>query len=248
MSAKICAVMQPTYLPWIGYFDLIDQADIFVFLDNVQFSKQSWQQRNRIRTKTGLQWLTVPVFSKGKLHQLVNQVTIIQPNLFPRTHLRAIEMNYYRASFFEKYFPEFKKIMVDSSELLSELNINIISWACSVMGIKTELWQSSDLGIEGKRSSLLVQICNKFNVNNYLSTMGAKEYLTEDYNNFLSHGIRILLHNYEHPEYSQVYTPFLPYAGIIDLLFNEGEHSLEIVRSGRKEPSPLIRGKDAYAI
>jgi hypothetical protein len=219
----------------------MDQADIFVFLDNVQFSKQSWQQRNRIRTQKGLEWITVPVLSKGKLHQLINQVTIIQSNLFPRTHLRAIEMNYERAPFFKKYFPEFRKFLTDGSISLSELNMSIISWASSVMEIKTKLVRSSDLSIQGKRSFLLVEICNKFNANNYLSTIGAREYLKEDYNEFLSYGIKVLLHNYDHPEYSQVYSPFLPYAGIIDLIFNEGERSLEIIRSGRKAPSLLIR-------
>lgn len=239
MSAKICAVMQPTYLPWIGFFDLIDQADIFVFLDNVQFSKQSWQQRNRIRTHKGLEWMTVPVLSKGKLHQLINQVTIISSNIFPRTHLRAVEMNYKRAPFFEKYFPDYRTLLTDGSESLSELNIRIISWACSVMGIDTKWLRSSELDAQGQRSPLLVQLCHKVEADTYLSTMGAKEYLTEDYHEFFSQGIKVWLHNYDHPEYSQVYQPFVPYAGIIDLIFNEGERALEIIRSGRKAPSWL---------
>ena len=122
---------------------------------------------------------------------------------------------------------------------LSELNIRIISWACSVMGIDTKWLRSSEADVQGERSSLLVQLCHKLEANNYLSTVGAKEYLIEDYNEFSSHGIKVWLHNYDHPEYSQVYKPFIPYAGIIDLIFNEGERSLEIIRSGRKAPSLL---------
>ena len=99
------AISQPTYLPWIGYFDLIDQVDVFVLLDDVQFEKRSWQQRNRIKTPLGLQWLTVPVISRGRREQLINQVEIETPQ-FSRDHCRAVEHNYRRAQFFEHYFNE----------------------------------------------------------------------------------------------------------------------------------------------
>src|SRR5580704_12957199 len=99
------AISQPTYLPWLGYFDLIDQVDVFVLLDNVQFEKQSWQQRNRIKTPTGLQWLTVPVIFRGRFGQLIKDVEIREAE-FWRNHLRAIELNYRRARFFHQYFEE----------------------------------------------------------------------------------------------------------------------------------------------
>jgi hypothetical protein len=239
VSDKTCVIMQPTYLPWIGYFDLMDQADVFIFLDNVQFSKQSWQQRNRIRTKKGLEWLTIPVKSKGKFGQFINQVTVTRSKIFPQTHLRAIELNYHQTPFYNNYFPGLQEILDGDIHLLNEININIIIWVSKLMGINIQFIRSSDLNIEGKRSDLLVQLCKKLNANQYLSPMGSKEYLVEDLNVFLSQGIKVFLHNYDHPEYNQVYTPFLPYAAIIDLLFNHGERSLEIIRSGRRESTPL---------
>jgi len=237
---KICVIMQPTYLPWLGYFDLIDQSDVFIFLDNVQFEKQSWQQRNRIKTKKGLEWLTIPSITKGRLHQLINEVEIASSKMFPRNHLRTIEMIYKQAVYFEHNFVELYKIMTAGLNLLCDLNISIIKWLSSVIGIPANFIHSSDLKPEGKRSSLLVDLCKKTGANNYLSTPGAKEYLIADYQKFSDAGIEVWLHNYEHPEYRQLYFPFMPYASVIDLLFNEGERSLEIIRSGRRKSLRLI--------
>src|SRR5690242_14000816 len=128
------AISQPTYLPWLGYFDLIDQVDLFVFLDNVQFEKQSWQQRNRIKTPTGLQWLTVPVAFRGKFGQLIKEVEIRDPE-FCKNHLRAIELNYRRTPFFDSYFPELKEhfASITSRSLLADLNIRLIEWIVNIL-------------------------------------------------------------------------------------------------------------------
>src|SRR5579864_5457599 len=103
------AISQPTYLPWLGYLDLIDQVDTFVLLDNVQFEKQSWQQRNRIKTPTGLQWLTVPVIFKGRFGQHIQDVEIRED--FAAKHLRALELNYRRAQYFDQYFPALTTVL-----------------------------------------------------------------------------------------------------------------------------------------
>ena len=227
--------MQPTYLPWLGYFDLIDQSDALIFLDNVQFEKQSWQQRNRIRTSKGLETLTIPSLTKGKSHQLINEVRINYSSNFAKRHLRSLEMNYHRATYLENYFPEFQKIMTSGMTSLFELNISLIQWLSSVIGIQAHFMRSSKLEGEGKRSSLLVDLCKKVGMKHYLSTNGAKDYLISEYSTFSDAGIDVWLHNYEHPEYRQVYSPFMPYASVIDLLFNEGERSLEIIRSGRRK-------------
>lgn len=233
--ARIAVIAQPTYLPWLGYFDLIDQSDVFVFLDTVQFSKQSWQQRNRIRTAKGLEWLTVPVRRKGRTHRLIREIEIGQSPSFPRHHIRAIELSYSQAPYFKSYFPKLQEILTEREALLYQLNMRLIRWLACELGIEANFELSSTLGCEGKRSELLVEICKQVDASVYLSPLGSASYLTEEYALFQRNGIEILFHNYDHPAYPQVYKPFIPYASVLDLLFNEGKKSLEVIRSGRKE-------------
>ncbi|MCI5156948.1 MAG: hypothetical protein D3906_00645 [Candidatus Electrothrix sp. AUS1_2] len=235
---SIIVCMQPTYLPWIGYFDLIDQSDHFIFLDNVQFTKRSWQQRNRIVTAKGLEWLTVPVKVKGRLKQLISHVAIDNDAFFYRKHLRAIELNYRKTPFFDIYFPQLESIL-SSCPLLCELNTILIRWTAEQLGIQGRFYTSSTLDVTGKRSELLVNLCNVLGGNVYLSPQGSAEYLLEDKQLFDQNKINIMLHNYEHPSYRQIHEPFTPYATALDLLFNEGGNSLAIIRSGRKQAGPL---------
>ena len=233
-SMKI-AISQPTYLPWLGYFDLIDQVDVFVLLDSVQFEKQSWQQRNRIKTPTGLQLLTVPVVFRGRLGQRIMEVIIRDPD-FPRKHLRAIELNYRRTLFFDRYFPELARILEQhpSGGHLADLNLEIIRWVCAALGIRTTLVRSSELRQEGRRSELLVNLCRHLNANTYVSPPGSATYLLGDLQLFTDAGISVEFQRFEHPPYRQMFRPFIPYASVLDLLFNEGETSSQILRSGHR--------------
>jgi len=226
--------MQPTYLPWLGYFDLIDQSTVFVFLDNVQFSKQSWQQRNRIRTDKGMGWLTVPVRTKGRHGQLIREVEIRRSNSFPKDHIRTIEQAYSKGLFFKTYFPRLRELLSVEESSLCRLNISFIQWLANELGINSRLEVTSALRAEGKRSELLADICLRVGANVYLSPMGSAEYLTVERQTFEQNNIEILFHNFSHPTYRQVYPPFMPHAAAIDLLFNEGTKSLEIIRSGRR--------------
>lgn len=223
----------------MGYFDLIDQSTIFVFLDNVQFSKQSWQQRNRIRTAKGLEWLTLPIKVKGLYLQRIDQVNIVPDKSFPRKHLRALEFNYRRASHFQTYWPGLQHILSTGDTSLVALNIRIVRWMADEMGIAARFQVATRMPVEGKRSELLVDICRKVGAKTYLSPVGSAHYLAEDQRVFCDNGIRVLIHNYEHPTYSQVFEPFIPYASAIDLLFNEGRNALDIIRSGRRRSLSL---------
>ena len=228
------AVMQPTYLPWLGYFDLIDQVDLFVFLDNVQFDKRSWQQRNRIKTTNGLKWLTVPVTVKGRYKQLICQAEI-NDSFFWKKHLGTIESNYKKSKFYQEYFQPLKicyKLGI-SSNLLAEHNIMLIEWLAEKIGIKKPFTRASCLKVSGKRSNLLSEICMATGANEYLSPMGSAGYLLKETKEFYSKGIKVYFQNYQHPEYNQMYPPFLPFASSVDLLFNEGPESLNIIQSGR---------------
>lgn len=228
------AVMQPTYLPWIGYFDLMDQVDLFVFLDNVQFVKQSWQQRNRIKTPKGLEWLTVPVIFRGRFGQLIKDVEIRVPD-FWKKHIRSIELNYRRAPYFNDNFFALVSIFEGSDpwRYLVDLNIDLIEWLSRMLGIKTPLVRSSNLEVEGKRSSFVAAICLSLKANEYLSPIGSADYLLDEIDEFTNRGIKVFFHNYTHPIYKQHFPPFLPFASVIDLIFNEGSKSVNIIRSGR---------------
>jgi WbqC-like protein family len=234
--------MQPTYLPWMGYFDLIDQVDLFVFLDSVQFAHRSWQQRNRIRTAGGLSWLTVPVFSKERGGQCVNEVAISNPSFWQK-HLKTIKHAYARA-------PNSASLMARLEEwfmvghpwtLLAELNIALILNLCDLLGIKRLTARSSELGGDGTRSDLLVALCQRVGANEYLSPIGSAGYLLPELPLFAAAGIRVLFHNYAHPVYAQLYQPFIPFASVIDLLFGEGDRAPALVREGRR---PCLRADE----
>ncbi|MBF0347404.1 MAG: WbqC family protein [Magnetococcales bacterium] len=233
-------IMQPTYLPWMGYFDLIDQSDVFVFLDTAQFEKQSWQQRNRLLTPNGLEWITVPVLIKGRFGQPIREVEI-KPYKFPEKHIRQIRQNYGRAPFFNQYSEELFDLLVDASKDLSlcHLNIELIRWCCAKLSLQATFKRSSEMGIQGKRSELLVNILDSLQSKIYVSPLGSLDYLREDRHWFMDRGIDIFFQNFTHPEYRQVYAPFTPGASIIDLLFNRGDESLAVLRSGRGNARPF---------
>jgi hypothetical protein len=230
------AISQPTYLPWIGYFDLIDQVDRFVLLDDAQFVKQSWDQRNRIKTPTAMQWLTVPVIFRGRLGQRLCDVEIRDPRFFEK-HLRAFEVSYGKAHFFDVYFPRVRDILrhCGPGSKLVDLNLELIQWIMNELPLTTPMVRSSSLQVEGKRSERLVSICKLMGANEYLSPRTAS-YLFDDLPIFAHAGVRVWFHNYSHPEYRQRFPPFCPYASILDLMFNEGPRSLKIIRSGRGQP------------
>jgi hypothetical protein len=231
------AIAQPTYLPWLGYFDLLDQVDHFVLLDTVQFEKQSWQQRNRIKTPTGLQWLTVPVVFRGRLGQRIVDVEIREPE-FWRDHLRAIELNYRRAPFFDCYFEPVSDLMRSATSHLnlSKLTITMLRWLAGIIGIKTPLIASTELQVDGKRTDLLAAICGATGATEYLSPLGSAEYLLNELAVLTDRGIEVSFQHYEHPVYQQLFPPFEPFAWVLDLLFNEGSRALEVIRNGRRQP------------
>jgi hypothetical protein len=235
MSVTTVAIAQPTFLPWAGWFDLADQVDLLLVLDDVAFSKQSWQQRNRIRTRDGLTYLTVPVRTAGRLGQRIID-TEIADTAFVEKMLRTIAQSYAKAPYLNRYFPELSAVLKHSasSGKLAELNSRIIDWLAKQLGITTPRLRSSELGVEGKRGELVAKLCEKVGASRYLSPAGAEAYLHEDRDQFDRRSISIHLHVYEHPVYRQCFEPFVPYASVLDLLFNEGDAALAVLRSGRR--------------
>ncbi len=226
------AIMQPTYLPWIGYLDMIDQCDCFVLLDSVQFDRRSWQQRNRVKGPGGPLWLTVPVLSKGRREQLIREVVIDPSAGFQEKHLRTVQHFYAQAAFFGDYFDGLAATLSSPQPLLAELTIALVRWLCERIGVHTPLMRSSELQTEGRKAELLVRICEALGATRYLSPPGSRAYL-EGNEQFDRHGITLVYHAYQHPVYRQLHGPFLPYMSSLDLMLNEGPASLEIIRSGR---------------
>ena len=223
--------MQPTYLPWLGYLALMDRVDIFVFLDSVAFDRRSWQQRNRIKNANGIQTLTVPVFKKGLRGQTIAEVRINPEFGFPEKHIRSIEAAYGKAPFFDHYAPGLFAHMAHRREFLSDLTIDLIEWIADQFGITTRRMRSSSMKASGKKADLLVEICRELHANSYISPPGSRVYLDES-SVFQNQGIDVSYSEYVHPDYPQRHGDFVPKLSAVDLLFNVGPNSLEVLRQG----------------
>jgi len=226
-------ILQPTYLPWIGYFDLIDRADYYVVLDSVQFEKQSWQQRNKIKVATGEWiWLTVPVVQI--FPQLLNHTQICNTHNWQKKHWKTIQQVYAKSTFWNEYAADFYEIYSTDWNLLVDLNIKIIQCIIKTFGMNIKIIRSSSLDLPGKKVDYLINVCKYLNVDTYISPQGASTYIEKN-NIFLDEGIKLVYHNYQHPVYNQRFKDFIPYMSSIDLLFNEGKNSMNIIRTGRNE-------------
>jgi len=222
------AIMQPTYLPWIGYFSLIKNVDTFVFLDSVQFNKRSWQQRNQIKTITGSKWLTVPILSKGKREQLIKDTIINNESNFCKEHIKTIEYNYCKANYFKSESKDLFNILRSHSNYIADLNIEIISYLSERLKIKTNFIRSRDLDCKGSKADLLASICSILNAKEYISPPGSKDYL-EVSDAFKDIDTNVNYFEFKHPIYEQLWGEFLPYMSIVDLLFNCGDNAINYI-------------------
>ena len=233
----ICTIMQPTYIPWIGYFDLIDKVDTFVFYDDVQLAKRSWQVRNKIKSANGELWLTLPVKKTKKRDDLlINEALLNNEEKWNKKHLNSIALNYKKSEYFNDVFEIIEGVYVKAIQL-ADFNIELIKLISNKIGITTEFINSSSLkDIKGQKDYRLVQICKAINSNIYLSPQGSANYINEvnKGGEFVKNNIDLYYHAYKHPIYKQLYSEFIPYIGIYDLLFNVGfKKSIDVIRAGR---------------
>ena len=225
-------IMQPTYLPWCGYFEMIANTDVFVLLDNVQFVRSSWQHRNRIKGPNGEIMLTAPVkSSKEQAHQIL-EYEINYEQDFPRKHLEVIKQHYRKSQNFISIFPRIEYIYKMKEKKLAILNEELIKFFCKELGIKTKIIRASELKALGKKTELLVNICNELEASSFYAAIGSKSYVDLEYG-FAHHHIKVEYQNYVHPIYPQLFGDFIPQLSVIDLLFNCGDKSLEIINSGK---------------
>ena len=229
MSKKV-AIIQSSYIPWKGYFDIINSVDEFVLFDDVQYTKRDWRNRNSIKTKEGLKWLTIPVEVKGKFFQKINETKISDQN-WGKDHWNKITHTYLKSPYFKDYKNTFEKIYLSPQvEMLSIVNFKFIKAICEILGIRTKISWSSNFSLMDGRTERLVSICKQAGANCYYSGPSAKDYIEAE--KFKEAGIEVIYFDYsDYPKYRQLFGEFEHKVTILDLIFNEGPDSVKFMKS-----------------
>jgi hypothetical protein len=222
------AILQPSYLPWLGFFEQMNRSDQFILFDDVQFTRRDWRNRNRVRVLEGSVWLTVPVIQKNKYDQSLLETKIDNSTSWKRKHLETIRCYYSKTPFFDKHFPWCERIFNSDWNFLLDLSLETIEYLKRELKINTPLLRSSELGEAGNKTERLISICKQLGATQYLSGDSAKNYISEK--DFSDQGIELEYQKYQHPEYPQRYEGFVPFLSTIDLLFNCGDKSMEFLK------------------
>ena len=228
----ITSIMQPTFLPGLSFFSLLVQSDNFVFLDNVNFQKQSWQQRNQIIINKKKSWLIIPVKKNGKK---INEISIADKNIYKKI-LITIKQNYSKSKFFNNYWEEFENIFIENfkTESLLKLNISLIKWACEKLKIKCNFYNSSTFETNLSRIDRLISINKILKSGTYLSPIGSLDYLSDGVEKFYQNKIKLVFNNYD--EIQSINKTEKMNLSIIDLIFNFGDSSKKIILKGIGKP------------
>lgn len=216
----ILAAHQPNYLPWCGYFYKMAHCDVFVILDDVQFTKNSYQNRTRIKSPKGPVWLTQPVLHSGRAWQATDAVEFDGRADWRGKHIKTVAANYARSAHASDMFPVCRNWLGGSSPLLAETNTRIIRDVARLLGLGTEIVLSSKLGVALTKADRLVEICRLLGARTYLSGQGARSYQEEE--QFRAHGIGLLYSDFTPRKYPQLWGEFVPGLSILDALFNLG--------------------------
>jgi hypothetical protein len=216
----IVSIHQPNYLPWLGYFHKIANCDVFVLQDNVPYTT-NFINRNMIKTSCGASWLTLGVLTKGRQGQLIGDVKINNEIPWRRTHWKTIKANYSKAPYFSDYKDRFESIYQKEWESLADLNETLVKLISEILGIRNvKFVRASELGVCGKSTNLLINICKALGSDTYLSGNGGKKYMDEEL--FEKEGIKLKYSEFQHPVYNQLFGDFVPNLSVIDFIFNEG--------------------------
>jgi hypothetical protein len=222
----IAAVHQPQFMPWLGYFDKIVRSETFVLLDNVQFKKNEFQNRNKIKTAQGWMWLTVPVLYKYPEH--IDEVKVNDRIDWRKKHLRTLAINYQKTPYFHNLFPEIERFYGEDSASIAEVNRESVLMLLRQLRVDRRIAIASALGdFPEEPSERLASICECVGADTYLSGAGGKTYL--DLAPFNKRGITVKFQVFNHPVYPQLYGDFIPNLSLLDLLFNCGPDSLKIL-------------------
>lgn len=224
-------MIQPSYVPWRGYFDMIGRSDVFVFYDDVQFDKHGWRNRNRIKTANGPAWLTIPVRKKGNVERglRIDEIEIAAESGWNRKHLTTLRQSYAKAPHLDRYMPLLEEHLNEPPELLAELTIALTTAICRELGFTTELRRSSEMELSGDRVERLLGVLAEVGATEYLSGPSAGSYIDEAA--FERAGVALEYMTYDYPEYQQLHPPYEPQVSILDLLFMCGDEAPALIHS-----------------
>ena len=230
LPTKKVAIVQSNYIPWKGYFDLINLVDEFILFDDMQYTRRDWRNRNIIKTAAGPKWLTIPVAVKGNFFQKIRDTTISDPQ-WAKRHWESIVHSYSKAKYFALYRETFENLYLSCEErFLSRINYLFISATCKILGIESKLSWSDDYRTAEGKTERLVSLCKQAGATTYISGPAARDYLDEAL--FERERIELQYMDYSsYPEYRQLFQPFEHGVSIIDLIFNEGPEATKYMKS-----------------
>lgn len=232
MNDRVAVILQPSYLPWLGYFDQLLRCDVFVVYDNVQFDKHGWRNRNRIKTAQGPQWLTVPVRTYKQDWPTNREIAIDNTQHWRKKHLASLRQNYAKAPFFADYIGLFDDLFAREWTTLFDLNMASFRMLTEALGIVREICFASEMDVEGDPVDRLIAICRQVGANRFFEGAAGKNYIADE--RFLKAGVTIEYQDYQHPVYGQLHGAFVPFLSVVDLLFNCGPESTGLIAQSRR--------------
>lgn len=221
---------QPVYLPWLGLFHKIALSDAYCFFDDVQYQIKDFNNRSKVKTAQGPLWLTVPVLRDGYRQKKIWEIEINNSVDWRKKHWKSIYLSYKKAPFFETYAAFFEDVYKKDWKYLTELNEYLLKWFLKELGIDVTYSKATEQSFEGYKSDLVLDMCKKLGADVYIFGKLGEEYA--DKKAFAREGMKIYFQNYKHPVYLQLHGDFSPYMSIVDLLFNHGPQSMEILMAG----------------
>jgi hypothetical protein len=243
---RLISIQQPEFFPWLGYFDKIRQVDCVVFLDNVQFKKRYFENRNKVRTYQGWTYITAPVLSKGRYTQKINETEIDNSRPWQRDLVNTIQCNYRKTPYWRDLGDELCALVVKPCSRLVDFNLSVIFLMMRKLGLEREWKLASSLGTAHGGSDLILEICVKMETERYLSGRDGRNYLDEK--PFAEAGIQVLYQDFQHPGYSQLHGAFESALSVIDLYFNHGPASLSMIEQAQVGYAPKNKQGEQYAI
>lgn len=237
----ILTAHQPAYLPWLGLFHKIALADMFISFDQVQYQPKDWNNRNQIKTQQGPIWLSVPVLRKGYLEKTISDIEINNSEPWARKHLKSLQLAYAKAPYFNQYADFFQEIYSRRWERLVDLNEAMLRGFMEILDINVPIRSAGEWEFQGEKSDLVLDMCRQVGAHNYIFGAMGRDYA--EMSSFEAAGISIHFQDYAHPVYPQLHGEFVSHLSIVDLIFNCGEESRDILLSGNVTSDDILRGR-----
>jgi len=241
----ILSAHQPVYMPWLGLFHKIALADVFCYFDIVQYQRKDFNNRNKINTKNGPIWLTVPVKSSGRFESIITDIQFDNQK-WAGKHLKSIELNYKKTKYFEKYIEQISNILLKGHDHLVDLNYDYLIFGLSSLGIKTKVVKASSFEFQGAKSNLVLDMCLQLKANVYIFGEQGRNYADKE--SFNRNSVYPFFQSYNHPTYFQMNKIFEPCMSFLDLLFNNGDESLQIIMSENIAKPDIIQAYKKFNI